>query len=113
MILRNLQIFLFFYFSNTTFFTSRLVTHKIHKSKKVKYFAVSSELNPDSVSSISKPRPRGSVTNPRVSSGADGFNRRYLEEVVSEAMEDWCGGVEQRILNMHYSLIRILQQHQV
>ena len=28
-------------------------------------------------------------------------------------MEEWCSSVEQRILNMHYSLIRIMQQNQV
>jgi len=43
---------------------------------------------------------------------ADGFNRRYVEEVVTEAMEEWCSGVEDKIINMHYSLIRIMHQCQ-
>jgi len=40
------------------------------------------------------------------------FNRRFVEEVVSSAMEEWASSVENRITNMHYSVIRILQQHQ-
>lgn len=43
---------------------------------------------------------------------ADEFNRRYVEEVVTEAMEEWCSGVENKIINMHYSMIRIMQQYQ-
>lgn len=43
---------------------------------------------------------------------AQGFNRRYVEEVVNDAMEDWCTNMENRMINMHYSLIRIMQQHQ-
>jgi len=42
----------------------------------------------------------------------EGFNRRYVEEIVSSAMEEWCTGVEERIVTMHYSIIRIMQQHQ-
>ena len=34
-------------------------------------------------------------------------------KVVTEAMEEWCSGVENKIINMHYSMIRIMQQYQV
>lgn len=60
------------------------------------------------------PRHQGSAGESSGSTGGqvDEFNRRYVEEVVTEAMEEWCTGVENRIINMHYSMIRIMQQHQ-
>ena len=43
----------------------------------------------------------------------DLFTFFFILKVVTEAMEEWCSGVEDKIINMHYSLIRIMHQCQV
>ena len=45
-------------------------------------------------------------------SGVATFQRDYISGVVSEAMEEWCSGVERRLWGLQYSLLRQLQQHQ-
>ena len=45
-------------------------------------------------------------------SGVATFQRDYVGAVVSEAMEEWCSGVERRLWGLQYSLLRQLQQHQ-
>ena len=40
------------------------------------------------------------------------FQRDYIRGVVSEAMDEWCSGVERRLWGLQYSLLRQLQQHQ-
>jgi hypothetical protein len=40
------------------------------------------------------------------------FQKNYIQSVVSEAMEEWCGGVEKRLWGLQYSLLRQLQIHQ-
>lgn len=40
------------------------------------------------------------------------FQKSYIQSVVSEAMEEWCGGVEKRLWGLQYSLLRQLQNHQ-
>jgi len=45
-------------------------------------------------------------------SGVNTFQREYISGVVSEAMEEWCSGVERRLWGLQYSLLRQLQQHQ-
>merc|ERR1711874_371617 len=40
------------------------------------------------------------------------FQKSYIQSVVSEAMEEWCGGVERRLWGLQYSLLRQLQSHQ-
>ena len=34
------------------------------------------------------------------------FQKEYIQSVVSEAMEEWCGGVERRLWGLQYSLLR-------
>ena len=41
------------------------------------------------------------------------FTALYGIVQVSEAMEDWCGGVERRLWELHFGLIRQMQHHQV
>jgi len=48
----------------------------------------------------------------RESGGGTEFQREFISGVVSEAMEDWCGGVERRLWELHFSLIRQMQHHQ-
>ena len=36
------------------------------------------------------------------------FQRDYISGVVSEAMEEWCSGVECRLWGLQYSLLRQL-----
>ena len=45
-------------------------------------------------------------------SGVATFQREYISGVVSEAMEEWCSGVERRLWGLQYSLLRQLQNHQ-
>jgi len=45
-------------------------------------------------------------------SGVATFQKDYISGVVSEAMEEWCSGVERRLWGLQYSLLRQLQQHQ-
>merc|ERR1719341_611924 len=45
-------------------------------------------------------------------SGVATFQRDYISGMVSEAMEEWCSGVERRLWGLQYSLLRQLQQHQ-
>ena len=44
--------------------------------------------------------------------GVATFQRDYIRGVVSEAMDEWCSGVERRLWGLQYSLLRQLQQHQ-
>ena len=41
------------------------------------------------------------------------FQRDFIRGVVSEAMQEWCDGVEQRMWGLQYSLLRQMQHHQV
>jgi len=43
---------------------------------------------------------------------AANFQRGYISNVVSDAMEEWCTGLERRLWAMQYSLLRQLDQHQ-
>lgn len=43
---------------------------------------------------------------------AAGFQRNYISGVVSDAMEDWCSGLERRLWGMQYSILRQLDSHQ-
>merc|ERR1719323_910018 len=43
---------------------------------------------------------------------AEAFQREYISSVVSEAMQEWCDGVDKRLWGFHYSLLRQLQEHQ-
>merc|ERR1719312_652880 len=43
---------------------------------------------------------------------AEAFQREYISSVVSEAMQEWCDGVDKRLWSFHYSLLRQLQTHQ-
>ena len=45
-------------------------------------------------------------------SGVASFQKNYIRSVVSEAMEDWCIGVERRLWGLQYSLLRQMQQNQ-
>jgi hypothetical protein len=45
-------------------------------------------------------------------SGVATFQRDYISGVVSEAMEEWCSGVERRLWGLQYSLMRQLQQEE-
>jgi len=45
-------------------------------------------------------------------SGVATYQRDYISGVVSEAMEEWCSGVERRLWGLQYSLLRQLQSHQ-
>ena len=40
------------------------------------------------------------------------FQRDFIRGVVSEAMQEWCEGVDQRLWSFHYGLLRQLQAHQ-
>merc|ERR1711874_487011 len=44
--------------------------------------------------------------------GVATFQKSYIQSVVSEAMEEWCGGVEKRLWGLQYNLLRQLQNHQ-
>ena len=46
------------------------------------------------------------------SSGPSSFQKDFVSTAVSNAMEDWCEGVERRLWGLQYSLLRQLQQHQ-
>ena len=41
------------------------------------------------------------------------FQRDFIRGVVSEAMQEWCDGVEKRMWGLQYSLLRQMQHHQV
>ena len=41
------------------------------------------------------------------------FQKEFISGVVSEAMQEWCDGVEKRLWGLQYSLTRQMQQHQV
>ena len=41
------------------------------------------------------------------------FQRDFVRGVVSEAMQEWCDGVEKRMWGLQYSLLRQMQHHQV
>ena len=60
-------------------------------------------------SAVEKITERLSNTGP----ATEVFQREYVSGVVSEAMQEWCDGVEKRLWGLQYSLTRQMQQHQV
>ena len=62
---------------------------------------LSSGDSPLSVNNNNKPGP-----------GVETFHREYISSVVSEAMAEWCEGVDSRLWSFHYGLLRQLQSHQ-
>ena len=69
---------------------------------------------PDLSSAVEKITDRLSNTDMTRGPGLDPevFQKEFISGVVSEAMQEWCDGVEQRLWGLQYSLVRQMQHHQ-
>jgi len=80
----------------------------------------SARLNPDISSAVDKISDKLTCDSSPLMTGnkdqnmnnAEAFQREYISSVVSEAMQEWCDGVDKRLWSFHYSLLRQLQTHQ-
>jgi len=80
----------------------------------------SARLNPDISSAVDRISDKLTCDSSPLMTGnkdqnmnnAEAFQREYISSVVSEAMQEWCDGVDKRLWSFHYSLLRQLQTHQ-
>lgn len=67
----------------------------------------------DAVNKISEKLSNSPILhNNQAPGNIETFQKEYISSVVSEAMQEWCDGVDKRLWGFHYSLLRQLQEHQ-
>jgi len=72
-----------------------------------------STIDPASASRVANKVAEALVgTDSGLGEDAANFQRGYISNVVSDAMEEWTTGLERRLWAMQYSLLRQLDQHQ-